>query len=222
MRKLVITGVLLLAITASAAFAQSHGRMGDVFGDGPYRDEADAILDAYDDRVPAELTFGEIEQLAGQLSIPAQKAGFVARSAGASFFVPGAGQFMNDEPVAGALFLAGGIAIKTGTLLGVYFLLPEALRFDQLDYFNTPGSQIKETWTNELEDITFAQALPIYGVVFGGALADLILSGFSARHAGRLAARRIDSGEVTFEPRPEIMMVAPGRIGIGFGFDIEY
>lgn len=222
MRRFLFLAMTLLAVTATAAFAQPHGRMGEMFGDGPYREEADAILDGYEDRVPAELTFGEIEQLAGQLSIPAQKAAFVARSAASSFFVPGSGQFMNEEPAAGALFLAGSVAIKTGTLLGVYFLLPEALRFDQLDYFNTPGSEIKDTWTAELEEITLAETLPIYGVVLGGALADLVLSGFSARHAGRLAARRIDAGDVTFEPRPEIIMLAPGRIGIGFGFDMSY
>ncbi|MFW6288571.1 MAG: hypothetical protein ACOC2Q_02190 [Spirochaetota bacterium] len=212
MRRIVfITMAALLAVGSVAAQPMRRGTIG---GDR-YRGEAEEILDDYSGRVPAELTFGEIEELAGELSIPAQKAVYVAKSTVASLIIPGMGQFMNGDAVAGSLFLAGDLLIAAGTFVGVYYLMPEALRFDQLDYLDTPKSQVKSTWETELGNLTLRDALPIAGVVTGGVILDHLLSRASAKHAGALARERIASGAVEFEPRPEIIIMAGGRFGLG-------
>jgi len=212
---------MLIAIAAAAAFAQMgdgpHGgpwRMTE----GPYAQEAQAIMDEYADRVPSELTFGEREQLAGQLSIPAQKAAFVGVSRFSSMLMPGAGQFLNKDYLAGSLFALGDLTITAGTLVGVYYLLPPEVRFDQLDYYNAPKSQIKATWESAMNSMSLADALPIAGVVTGGALLNHILARFSSAHAGNLARERIESGEIEFEPRPRMFMMTGGRFGLGMGF----
>ena len=173
----------------------------------------------YQDRVPAELTFGEISELAGLLSIPAQKAAWVAKSEFASFMMPGAGQFMNDDAVSGALFTFGSLAISSGTLVGVYFLLPEEVQFGQIDYYNDPKSEIKAAWENAIAGMSLRDALPIAGVLTGGAILDLVLSGFSARHAGELAQERIEAGAITFDARPEIIL---GPAGFALNMRMRY
>jgi len=212
MRTIVMIGLIGTIVVAAVAAQPGHH---SEWHDGPYREEAEAIMNEWEDRVPAQLTFGEVEELAGQLSIPAQKAAYVAKSQTASMIVPGTGQFMNDEPLAGALFLAGDLVLSAGTLVGVYFLMPEALRFDRIDYLNTPKSRIKDEWVRELEELSLLDSLPIAGVLAGGMILDAVLSGASARHAGMLARNRIASGAITFEPRPEMIIMAGGRLGLG-------
>ncbi len=210
-RIVLVMTIALLASGAVTAQSMHHGTMGS----GPYRAQAEEILDGYSGRVPAELTFGEIEELAGELSIPAQKDAYVAKSTIASLIMPGMGQFMNDDAVAGSLFLAGDLLIVTGTLVGIYYLMPEALRFDELDYLDTPKTQIKSTWEAELGNLTLRDTLPIAGVMTGGIILNHVLSRASAKHAAELAHERIASGAVEFEPRPEIIIMTGGRFGFG-------
>ena len=144
-----------------------------------------------------------------------QKAAYVRASAMASFLMPGAGQFMNKDPLGGTLFALADLVIKGGTLTGVYFLLPEEVRFDQLDYWNAPKSQVKSTWESAVNGMSLSDALPIAGVMAGGMLLETVLAGFSAKHAGGLARERIATGEIDFRPRPKIILMAPGLLGIG-------
>lgn len=217
------TATMLIVAVAALAAAQPHamGMMGDAWEDdyGPYAQEAQEILTDYEDRVPAELTFGEIGELAGLLSIPAQKAAWVAKSEFASLVMPGAGQFMNDDAVSGALFTIGSLAVTSGTLVGVYFLLPDDVQFGQIDYFNDPNSEIKAAWEGAIAGMSLRDALPIMGVLTGGAILDAILSGFSARHAGDLAQQRIEAGAITFEARPEIII---GPAGMALNMRMRY
>ena len=220
MRRIVLAA-LMIAIAAGAAFAQ----MGDGphrgpwgMSEGPYAQEAQAILDGYEDRVPSELTFGEREELAGELSIPAQKAAYVGVSRFASMLMPGAGQFINRDFLSGSLFALGDFTIKAGTLVGIYYLLPPEVRFDQLDYYNAPKSEIESTWETAMNNMSLADALPIVGVATGGALLNHILARFSAGHAAGLARDRIEAGEIEFEPRPRMIMMTGGRFGLGMGF----
>ncbi|MFW5745138.1 MAG: hypothetical protein ACOC2D_17835 [Spirochaetota bacterium] len=211
----------MLAIAGGAAFAQK-GTVDDPFarfGDGPYLNEARAIMDEREDRVPAQLTFGEMEELAGELSIPAQKAAYVRKSRLSSMVMPGTGQFLNDDPVAGALFVTGDLAITTGTLVGVYFLLPEEVRLDRLDYLDSSNAQVKDTWETALGDMTLGRSLSIAGVLTGGMLLDSALGYFSSRHAGKLARMRIEAGDVEFEARPEILF---GAGMFRFGMRMRY
>ncbi|MFW5688893.1 MAG: hypothetical protein ACOC1U_04900 [Spirochaetota bacterium] len=213
MKRILIAAIALL-IVAAGAFAQmgGHGRYGKK--DGPYRAQAEEIMSDYDDRVPSELTFGEIEELAGRLSIPAQKAAFVGFSRVASMIAPGVGQFLNKDYLGGSLFALGDLTIKAGTLVGIYFLLPPEVRFDQLNYYTAPKSQIASTWESAVNGMSLEDTLPIVGVAAGGALLSSILGQFAGAHAAGLARDRIASGEIEFEPRPQMMMIG-GRLGVG-------
>ena len=86
--------------------------------------QLEAVLAENESSVLGDFTVGEAQQLLGEISIAYQKAAYVSKSRGASFILPGMGQFMNDDPGAGALFLSLDVLTGVGTLLGAYFLLP--------------------------------------------------------------------------------------------------
>ena len=203
--------LLFMMMVTTALFAEGPLRR------DPFASEVRSILSEYRDRAPADLKFGEIEDLAAALSVPAQKSAYVRESAAASMIVPGLGQFKNGDPVAGALFLLGDLAVTAGTVVGLYFLLPPELRFDQLDYVNTPYPDIHAAWESAAANSTMAQTLPFWGVATGGMILKHVVAHVSARHAARLAVSNIERGEVTFEPRAGFIGDFHGRPGLGFG-----
>ncbi|MFP4113591.1 MAG: hypothetical protein ACOC2Y_02910 [Spirochaetota bacterium] len=219
MKKTVLIAFIAIVAAGTAIAQPRHGMGGrrgsEMWGDGPYRREAERIMNDYADRVPGDLTFAEIDELAGRLSIPAQKRMYVGASSLASFFAPGLGQFINGDALGGSLFMLGSTAIKTGTLVGIYFLLPEEVRFSNLDYWNDSKSEITSTWDSALGAMSVADYVSVFGVAAGGMLVDHILARLSARHAGNLARERIASGEVEFRPRPEIILGPGGTLGFG-------
>jgi len=204
--------VLLIVLVGGLAIAEGRGHF-----ENPFAEETENILREYRDRTPADLTFGEIEELNSALSVPAQKMAYVRKSAMASMMVPGLGQFMNGDALAGSLFLAGDIAIVAGTALGLYFLLPPELRFDQLDYFNTTPTEIHAAWESAHDAATPAEMLPMMAVATGGMVLKHLVSAFSSRHASKLALQNIQNGTVTFEPRAGVTMGHHGRLDLGFG-----
>ena len=110
---------------------------------------------------------------------------------------PGMGQYMNHDTLGGTLFLIGDLAVFAGTLVGAYFLLPADLQFDRLNYLTTPFSTIKDRWlARNLEE-----ALPVLGVLAGGALVKFGLGALSSSHAGSLAKKNVSEGKISFEPQ---------------------
>ena len=108
-----------------------------------YKEEAAVILEAVDNTPIGEFTLNEMKEVAFDLSIPFQKMQFVKKSKIASAILPGLGQYMNNDPLGGTLFLISDIAVITGTLIGAYYLLPDELKFDSLDYFGDSRATIK-------------------------------------------------------------------------------
>jgi hypothetical protein len=214
--------VVLLSLTVAAGtlFAGSprNPKMKDhhpVWGmEGELLEEQlEAVLAGADSSVLGELTVGQAKDLLGEISIAYQKAAYVSKSRGASMMLPGMGQFMNEDPGMGALFLGLDLATGVGTLLGAYFLLPEELRFDQLNYFTRPYVDIENAWKAQ----SFVDLLPSLGVLAGGGLVQAILRGVSGNHAAKLAEQRIAGGEIAFEPKLSILPVGPGAMGFGMG-----
>ena len=111
--------------------------------------------------------------------------------------MPGIGQYMNKDPLNGTLFLVSNIAVITGTLIGAYYLLPDELKFDNLDYFNDSYSTINESWENQ----SFVDMLPTIGVMAAGFMVDGVIRFFSASHAEKLAQKNIAEGKIQFEPK---------------------
>ena len=167
------------------------------------------------DRTLGDVKLAELERVFGELSIARQEYAYVKRSEIASYFIPGAGQFMNGAPGTGALFLTGNVAVIAGTALGAYFLLPSDLHLDQLNWFTAPYATVKSSF----EGHSFVDYLPSLAMVVGGSIVDQILRAVAAKNAGSLARERVSEGKVTFQPEP--LFLPPegwrGEWGIGFG-----
>lgn len=207
---------LVLLCTPAVIFADPGNRDRHGRGKSLYAAEIESILDAEKNTVISDLTFGEIDNILGQISVPLQKEAYVRRSRGASMATPGLGQFKSGDPLSGALFLAGDIAAMAGTLVGLYFLLPSELQFDELNYFTTPVVDVKAVWESAKESITLVEALPSIGVAAAGTLIHHALKIISARHAAKLARENIENGTVTFEPKSSFVTGQDiHRLGIG-------
>jgi len=102
--------------------------------------------------------------------------------------------------------------VVAGTLIGSYYLLPDDLRFQQLDYFNTSWSDIRTRW----EGHSFMDYLPSMGLMTGGWVLKAILGQISSSHAGRLARRNIDGGKKSFEP--DLLLLPGGGMMMGLGW----
>jgi hypothetical protein len=212
--------VLLLAllVIAATAFAAPRGRrhMDPFLLDEAFlRAEVDKALAGERDQALGTLSVGELEELLGRLSVAQQKAAFIARSGAMSMMMPGLGQLVNKDATSGALFLTADLTLVAGTLVGAYFLLPEDLRFDRLNYFNDSYKTIRDSW----ESHSFVDVLPSLAVLAGGGLLKAILGGISAKHAEKLARRNIEEGKITFEPR---LMLPHGPMGMGWGMGLRY
>ncbi|MEW5814418.1 MAG: hypothetical protein AB1798_03345 [Spirochaetota bacterium] len=166
------------------------------------------------DREIGSIPVKDLFRFAERVSVGIQNRIYVRRIEIASFILPGLGQFKAGDPLSGALFLSGDILIVAGTLAGSYFLLPQDLRFDQLNYFTTPFSTIKSLWQNH----SFVDYLPSMGVLAGGGVANMLLKKWAAAHAGRLARANIRDGKVKF--KPELLFFDEGRWGIGLKFGL--
>jgi hypothetical protein len=215
--------LLIVMFAAGTLFAGSPGRskMGDlhpIWGkeEELLEQQLEAVLGGRESSVLGEMTVGEAQDLLGEISIAYQKAAYVSKSRAASFMLPGLGQFMNDDPGMGALFLSLDLLTGVGTLLGAYFLLPDELQFDELNYFTDSYSTMEIAW----KDQSFVDLLPSLGVLAGGGLVQVILRGVSSNHAATLAEQNIAEGKVTFEPK---LTVLPGGAGaMGFGMGMKY
>jgi hypothetical protein len=156
-----------------------------------------------------ELKGEEIFAIQERLALAVRKDAYVRSSARASLFMPGAGQFRNEDPGAGAGFLAAHLAVSWGSLVGAYFLLPSDLRFNHLNYFSASLGDIRSTWISH----SISEYLPFVGVLFAGAIVDGGIRHWSSRSATADAKAMVDSGKARLEP-----LVGPGFMGMGFRY----
>ena len=213
--------VLLIAtVSAGVLFAGSprQSKMKDHHSNWWMEEELleqqlEAVLAEQESAVLGDFTVGEAQELLGEISIAYQKAAYVSKSRAASFMLPGMGQFMNEDPGMGALFLSLDVLTGVGALLGAYFLLPDELQFDQLNYFNDSFQNIENEWKSQ----SFMDLLPSLGVLAGGGLVQVILRGVAGSHAAKLAEQKIAAGEITFQPKLSILPMGPGAMGFGMG-----
>jgi len=176
--------------------------------------ELDAAIQEMANTQIGTLTMADVEKLAGRISVAHQKVQYVRRAAHASLMFPGAGQFMTGDTLGGSLFLAGDIVLAAGTLVGAYFLLPSNVQFTNIDYLNTPISNIGTAWgTNGL-----VAYLPSIGVLVVGRILTGILRHASAAVAAREARENIADGKVTFTPNFDF----DGHRGFGMGMQMKW
>lgn len=200
MKRLIVA--LVLVSLAGFTFAAPRGAHDPYAHHGlevpPYLEqELEELLAENSAAAVGVLTGADLKAALERLSIAAQQEAFVARSKAMSFMLPGLGQMVNEDYTSGSLFLLADIAAFTGTVLGSYFLLPDNLRFDQLNYFKTNFGDIRTAW----EGHSFVDYLPSMAVMAGGGAVMAILGKIAGEHAGRLAERNIADGTVTFQPK---------------------
>jgi len=191
--------LFLMMVVVASAFADGLLEIKGYGNDDyrVYKEEATVILEVVDNTPIGEFTLNEMKELALDLSIPFQKMQFVKNSKTASAVLPGIGQYMNNDPLSGTLFLISSIAVTAGTLIGAYYLLPDELRFDSLDYFGDSRATIKERWENQSSN----DLMPTMGVMAAGFVVNGVIRLFSAAHAGKLAQKNIAEGKIQFEPK---------------------
>ena len=121
------------------------------------------------------------------------------------------GHFMTGANGAGAAFTVSSIAVVAGTVVGWYYVLPDAVQFDELDYINDSFQEIEDAWMGE----SIASFLPSAGVLIGGAIVHGILAEIAAESAGERAREQIETGAKRFEPEPFIYPDPRGRLILG-------
>lgn len=208
--------VLLIATTPSVLFAADWGESDerDRLTDEEiliYNETITAFLDASEDETLAELTLGDLRALGARLSVVGQQEDYVRSARRASYMFPGSGHFMIDEPGVGAAFATGALLVGAGTLVGAYLLLPDDLKFDELDYINDSFRDISREWRGE----SIASMAPAAGVLIGGMIVNAILGEIAASDAESRARAQIASGAVAFDPQPFIYPDAHGRLILG-------
>jgi hypothetical protein len=192
MRKNFLFVAILLASAAGAFAAPRLAAVNDDLGS-----QIAAILAQKADTQLGTMTVGELQELAGQISIAEQKAQYVRAAGMASMVLPGVGQLIVGDALGGSLYLLGDIGVLAGTLVGSYFLLPVNVQFGQLDYFTASHSTIRTTWQSN----PFTDYLPSLGVVAGGVAVEMVLRWLSSTDAAAAASSNVKSGKVTFEPK---------------------
>jgi hypothetical protein len=206
MKRMLITLVVGCLIVAAA------GAQKMMTGPG-FEQELQAAIQELGAGPVGTLTVADFAKLAERISIAQQKIEYVQKSALASMIVPGAGQFMNGDPLGGSLYLTADLAVAVGALVGAYFALPSNVQFGSLDYLNTPLGTMKTEW----EKNTVMQYLPAMGVVAGGMLLKMIVGHFAAAGAAQEARDTIAQGKVTFKPT-----FGPMGNGMGMGMEMRF
>jgi hypothetical protein len=158
--------------------------------------ELSEILEERDDVSVGELRISDVREVLAASSVRMQEIAHVQKTRAQSWAWPGAGHFANDDNGRGAFYTAANVVVMTGTVLGVYFLLPDEVQFDNLNYLDDSFGEIEEAWKGQ----SLSDYAPSIGVFIGGVATRVLLGYFAAESAAALAQERIDSGRVTFEP----------------------
>ncbi|HUV08338.1 MAG TPA: hypothetical protein VMX75_11455 [Spirochaetia bacterium] len=207
MKKNLAATAFLCILTASVPGQAIKFNPGSDLEFGYFIEELHTLVEQKGDQQFGSLTLGELNGIAENLSISIQKTLFIERTRRASWLFPGAGHFMNNEGLYGALFVSANVAITAGTLITAYLLLPEDLHFNNLNPFTDSFTQINNRWNGH----SFVDYLPAIGTLAGGVVLEVILRVLAANHAEELAKRNIESGKVEFKPYTFIRLPSRDR-----------
>lgn len=170
--------------------------------------ELKAVEAEYGTRNLGELKVNDLIPVARRLDVAQQKDWFVGAAGGLSMLWPGAGQFMAGDATGGVLHTTLHVGVTAAALFWAHSLLPDDLRWGNLDYPYTDSKTIEATWKSHRP----ADFLPAAGALAAGFTVDLVVRAWSARDAQYTAKARIDSGDIGFEPR----FFEGGRLGLGW------
>lgn len=213
-----VFALLLVSVSLSAQTMRPK-RAFNANEDGNYVAQAlQLLLSENGNTSLSNLSTEKLSKALGVISVARQQQAYVRRSEISSLIMPGAGQFMNHSPGAGALFLGGHLATVAGTLVGAYFLLPSNLQFGSINYFTDSFTNIHNAWMGH----SFVDYLPSAAVLAGGMIVDHLIRHFAAENAGDLARTNIKNKKVTFQPEPFLLTHGPHGFGMGFGWRMRF
>ena len=118
-------------------------------------------------------------------------------------------------PNAMLLFGEGSnVAVMAGTLITAYYLLPDELNFENLNYLKDSSATINARWENQ----SFEDMLPTVGVIAAGFVVSGVIRLISADHAGKLAQKNIADGKIQFTPK----LILPAFDSTSkYGYDLD-
>ena len=212
---LVLTLALALAAFPAALFSQSLSPFPPFpapgqLNEGPYvQAEVGRIESDMAGRKIGDIEVTELLSLRDRLSVASQKDVYVRTIGLHSFLLPGLGQLETGDTAGGIGFMAADLGVLAATFITAYYLLPQDLRFDRIDYFGSGFSTINGAWTRH----SFTEYLPAAAAVMAGLVLDQTLRHWSAAVSRRQAAKAIDENRVTFTPR-----LGPGFMGFGIAW----
>lgn len=217
--KRLIWVLTIVAVTTGTALADGHQPAME--RGGSFENEsmvytaalARELAETNADREIGSFTVEELAGAARELSIAQQKDQYLTEIRVKSMLFPGAGHFKTGHTGRGVLFGTASLAVSAGTLAGWYYLLPEDVQFDNVNYYADSFATIKEAWEGQ----SLESLLPSLGAMLGGVFVQGIVSGFAAADAENLAKEQIASGEVQFQPQP-ILMMGPNMPMMGMKF----
>lgn len=210
--------LVLVSVSLSAQSTAPRRMFGANKGDNYVGRTLQLLLAQHGRKRLGSLTGAEIRKALDVVSVARQQQAYVRRSETASLFMPGAGQFINNAPVAGSLYLAGHLAVAAGTLVGAYFLLPSDLQFGSTNYFTDSFTTINNRWRGH----SLLDYLPSAAVMAGGMILDHVIRHFSAENAEALARKNIKEKKVTFRPEPFFVLPGPRGPMMGFGWKMRF
>ena len=189
-----VTVVSLMIAGLGAVFAQSDTSAEMV----PAAREMAALLADASDVPMVNITVGDLLHVAHLASLAQAQQAHVKRSATLSRMIPGLGQYVNGSPGTAIGFFAADVVINVAAAVAGYFLLPASVRYANLNYLQTPMSDIESRW----KALSASELLPSVAIGASAAILSSIVRHFASRDARALALQAVQDGTVILHPDP--------------------
>lgn len=203
----ILAAVLLVVAPVAGAdeVADDQGAATTLFGPArsdadpvPAERELDALIEANAGRPLTDFSLVELDAALDLVSIAGQQRAHVERSTRISWAIPGLGHYVNGERGTAALFFATEAIVTVATIVGTYLVMPPALQYRNLNYLQTSFAAIETRW----KAASASELVPAASVAVSGTLLSVTVRYLAARTARDAAYRALESGTITFEPRP--------------------
>ena len=134
-----------------------------------------------------EVTVADIVDVADLISVAARQEAYVRRAAGLSVLVPGLGHYAIGSRTRAFGYFAADLFLHGTAAVVAYLLLPAPLKFSNLNYLQTPISDIENRW----KSLTPADYLPAVAVGVSASILSAIVRQTASRDARAVAIEAV-------------------------------
>lgn len=142
-----------------------------------------------------KLTVSDLVQVQTLEALAREQTRYVHKATRLSLILPGLGHLAIGERGTALAFAGAEITLAAAALTGAYFLLPAPVRIANLNYLQTPISDIEAVW----KSLTPADFIGPLGVMVTGSILRLVVRSYASRSAGEAARTKLWEEEVEFE-----------------------